>query len=544
MPKLHKYIGQDGHYIKGALPGSGQISTLQVTPEALRRIKAEIGQGEGEFSVALLRELLKEKLVYTKGLFPPGNLPSFTVERDQRPVAPRSGAKLIFIESGHTWALAVHVSELPSAWTEASSDLVSDLAGWRITVAGSCSVSAMQFYPGRGGAAIPVAPQREPYAISAEGTWPKAWPVTSWLVPPVGLGGGVALFRGDSGERVRTGYPLELGDAYTLIVPDRLTTGPNRLLPPPQLSPEHLGRVSQWHAWSIEVPERPDEQVRSWFARAGLRLAEARFRLSLITPPRGYSEEGQAIITAGEEVVLALAPLQPQAGLETSFYTARIEQTGPCVLTVEDMATTPLRLLVKPNTDSIRQVMPATLRLNVTWGNTIAFLQGLGAAQQHELLRPVSASAEAPSADVVCPAPVTLIVQLGDCPAQWRELPADEAGPQLADALREAGRRNLPLAIQIEAGAFGRLSLRVPAHAETLTPIPTLSPAALRRARWLAAALPALSRAEAVVLIPTSLRDALDRIAAQPGCHALRDVKFLPLSLLPHLRVLTSLLER
>ncbi|GAB4423681.1 MAG: hypothetical protein OHK0015_01500 [Chloroflexi bacterium OHK40] len=233
--------------------------------------------------------------------------------------------------------------------------------------------------------------------------------------------------------------------------------------------------------------------------------------------------------------MLALAPLQPQEGLETSFYTTRIEQTGALTLSIKEVAVTPLRLLVKPGAESVRQTAPAALTLEVTWGGNSASFKGLGGAQ-YELPRPANASTDAPYAEVLCPAPVTLMLRLGDCSVRQRELPADEAGPQIAETLREASHRNLALAIEIDAGPFGRLSLIAPARAEALTISSPLSPTTLRRVRWLAAALPVRSRIEASILLPASLQQALSHIARQVGCESLRGVRTLPVTLLPTLR--------
>lgn len=535
MPILRQRKDGSGYYVRAWVPGTIAIGTWQLTAAGVSIIRSRGYQGEEvEFPQALLRQLIDRGEAYTGRSGLTLSPPLLKIAHERAPLIRSRAVSLLFAERDVGWEFVLQISEIPTAWVEGVADIVSALSGWQIVVSGAPPIPAMRLYPGRGGARISVAPQREPYAISAEGALPKEWSVTSWLIPPAGLGGGIALFRGDTGERLWTDTPLEPGESYTLVVPEHLTAGPKRLLPPPQLSPEHLGRVSQWHAWSIEVPKQLDEQVRSWCVRAGLQLAEPRFRLSLVTPPRGYSEVGQAIITAGEEVVLALAPLQPQEGLKTSFYTARVEQIGALTLSIEDIAVTPLRLLVVPGADSIQQVTPAALTLDVAWGGNIVSFKGLGGAQ-HTLQRPTNASAEAPYAEVRCPAPVALMLRLGERSVRQQELSADDAGPQIAKALHEAGRCGLALTIEIDAGSFGRLSLIAPARTEALTTT-TLSPTTLRRARWLAAALPAISRSENSIPVPASLQQALNRIARQAGCESLREVRAIPASLLPALR--------
>jgi hypothetical protein len=255
MPILRQRKDGSGYYVRAVLPGTNAFGTWQLTDAGLSIIRSRGYEGEEvEFPQALLKELIDRGDAYTGGSGITLSSPSLKITRERAPRIHSRAVSLLFVEKDVGWELVLQISEIPTAWIEGVADIVSALSGWQIVVSGVPPVPAMRLYPGRGGAKIPVAPQREPYAIRVEGAWPKAWPVTSWLMPPVGLGDGVVLFRGDTGERLWTNTPLEPGESYTLVVPDQLTTGPKRLLPPPQLSPEHLGRVSQWHAWSIEVP--------------------------------------------------------------------------------------------------------------------------------------------------------------------------------------------------------------------------------------------------------------------------------------------------
>lgn len=541
MPILRQRKDDGGHYVRAWVPGTAAIATWQLTPVAVAAIQARFGRGEEvEFPQSLLRELIERGQAYTGG----GGIDplQLTISRDSYTASRSRSVSLLFVEQGDTWGLALRITELPSAWAAGVDDLLEALAGWRIIVEGESRIPATRLYPGSGGALIPVPPQAH-YSIRVEGMPPRSWGVESWLIPPAGLGAGRAFFRGDTGERISPSSELEPGESFTMVVADCLATGQGRLLPPASISAEYLGRVDQWRAWSIDLPASPDEQARSWCEQVGLKVAEPRFRLSLVTPPRAYTDDRQAIVAAGEELVLALIPLQAHEDPKPGLLTTRIDQTGPITLSAKHVLSSSLRLLVQPCDALPQQATPPELSLRVRWGDLTVGIGALRAASPTELRRPAVPSADSPLVEVLCPAPVRLSLQLGRHSALRHETPADEAGPLLAEALREATRRKQPFLAQLDAGAFGRISVKCPEPQDSSAERLALSPAVVRRARWLAAMLTSRPNREALAPVPASLVPTLAQFAAQPGCEILASLKFIPPSLLPSLRAIASLAE-
>ncbi len=541
MPTLHKYVDGDGYYIKAYIPGRSQFSTLQVTPQALRRIQAAIGAEQGVFDHSLLQELLREKLVYTKGLFPL----SVSVTPSAPPAARRSGVRLVFIEGEHPWSVALRVDELPGRWLEAVDSLVDALSGWRICVPSAPPVPATQLWPGRGGALIRVAPQRQAYEVTPEGRWPSGWDVRAWLGSIPGLGTGATLFDGDSGERLEQRV-VEPGSSCFLLVHDEHAGRSRYREPPAFLAPERLGRCGAWQAWSIQIPQSADAQVRDWCGSIGYQLAKPSSRLVLITPPRRYSDAGVAVVSANEDIVLGLLPAGAGQDTNTSaaFYTTRFQRPGTFRVTVDDAADAALYLTVEPRPTEARINCPAGLAIVLEWGGSKVELDALrdGVGAHRDPVRR-KALREQAAVQVRCAVPLTLLWELGAALERRDQLAADEAGALIEELLQKAAQQAAPLVLQLDAGAYGRLYLELGTQTDTPAATPTLPPAVKRRARWLATALTGMA-GETGIPLTASDRRVLEQLAALPGCDRLRDLRAVPVALAPHMRAIVRLVQK
>ncbi len=538
MPKLYKYIGKEGYYIKGAIPGSGQNSTLQVTPEALRRIRAVIGEKEGSFPHYVLRELLDEKLVFTKGLYPLGRIPIINVLRSTDQVDRKSTSRLIFIEEDNTWKLAIQITELPRTWVEKADNLVNALSGWRLHVEGGLPIPATQLWPGRGGAQMSIRPHREPYSVQPVGRWPESWDVVGWLGSVPGLDSGVTLFSGEDGERIESGGMIDLGEAYFLVSPID-TSGRRHLTPPSFLTPESLGRRDSWNAWAIQMPQSADSGASEWCNTIGYRLAQPRYRITLISPPHRYSEQGLPVVLADREIVFGLAPVGSFIGpdAETSFHTTRFQEPGLYRVALDDTSTGPLNLAVELKPVALAEG-PAALAIEYGGVRFHALKDGVG---PHTIQMRQEWLSEPPTIVVRCAVPLHLSWKLGTTQGRIDQMVAEETDirAQIAEAIRRRER----LTVQLDAGAYGRLHLEYVVQATKTVGDLHLSPRAVQRARWLSAILQGHQRKDALVPLSVSARRKLMRLSALPGCAALRGLQAAPASLIPHLYALMRLVQ-
>jgi hypothetical protein len=549
MPTLNKYVDKDGYYIKGYIPGLGQNSTLQVTQTALRRIQDAIGSEEGHFAPSLLRQLLAENLVYTKGLSPlsglPINIPSISVTRLAPQAARRSAVKLVFVETELTWGLALRVAEIPQAWAAAVDSLVDALANWRLCAVGATPVPATRLWPGKGGALIAVAPQQKSYGVIADGYWPDTWDVRAWLGQVPGLGSRAMLFSTDNGVRIEPSTALILGESYVLVAPADLATGRGRWPPPQILMPESLGELGAWHAWAIQLPRSSSEQLRSWCEAIGYRLTLPRFRLSLITPPQGYSDMGLPIVTKDEEIVLVLEPANVDSGAEisTTFYTTRFSEPGSFKITIDEASigegsVAPLYLVVEQCSTEARIDYPAALTIKFNWSEHQISLQALrDSVGPHLLQIPCSTLNDDIEIQLSCPVPLHLIWKAGELGTRRDGIVAEEAAALISEQLREGARHRAQLNLQIDAGPYGRLCLEFATAVEKQT-ISPLGPTTERRTRWLAAVLRHPRSHATIRLASPPIRRLLERLAQVPGCAALSHVQAVPTDIVPHLYAL------
>jgi hypothetical protein len=544
MPTLKKYISKTGYYIKGFVPGRGQNSTLQVTPQALQLIQAEIGRDEGKFSAQLLRNLLAAKLVFSKGEYPLARLPAISVTREaMTPTLTRhAAARLVFVENDTDWQLALRIDALPQKWIAQASNLVEVLANWSIRLPGAAPVPAMQLWPGRGGMVIHARPQQLPYRLTLEGRWPEAWDVPTWLSEVPGLSAGITLFHAVSGERIDPGAALEPGGAYVLVAQSDPKFGAVNWGLQSFLSPHALGRIGAWHAWVIELPSENSPRVQAWCETFGFRLAEPQFKLILISSPARFNDAGLPVVHPRHEVVLGLLPVSADQTQndEPVFYTTTFAETGSFQITLGDKASSPLRIVVEERTPKAWSICPEALTVQLTWPGGQVSLRALhNGIGPHEL--PAELLHETPRVQVCCPAPLALTWAVGAERGRRERLAADEAAALIAELLQTAVHRQTVITLQLDVGPYGRLALKSVPESPTVNTTAKYSLLVTQRARWLATILSASPHREPAVPLAATTQHVLARLAEVPGCATLGYLRTVPAWLIAHVHALTRL---
>lgn len=541
MPVLRQRKDGD-FYIRAWVPGASSVATWQLTRRGLAILRRHGCSADGDiFSHGLLQQLIRQRDAFTRGsgLMQAPDQPEAFVTRDTASSNRQlHTSTLVFNRHETGWHLALWIKEIPRRWCDTVDDLVAALSGWCVVVDGAHSVPAMRLYPGRGGAVVDVPPKTGFYQLTPHGSWPHQWDVRHWLVGTTGLSS-VTVFDAETGERRKTNDPLEPGERYLLAVHR------DRLAPPPDdLHPVDLGSFDQWRAWDVQIPETPSDRIERWCKRAGLRLAERRFRLTLVTPPYAYTDDGRPVVIRDEELICALTPLGEASSTEPLFYALRCAETGSFRIAVDDLPAAPLRVEVQDRQALPCPQPPEPLTVAIDWGDCTQRLRALNSAGEPQRLTPPSRlPRHRPRVQVVAPGSVDLITVIGGCTERRAGLRAEEAGERLVVALEDAIRQHHELTIQIDGGPFGRLTLALPAVAVQIAPV-TLPQATLRRARWLAAALHSLHGRAPIVPLNGAARSALNTAAERTGRRLLANQRTMPAELLPAVWALTRAIQR
>lgn len=546
MPVLRMRKSDGGYYARGGYPGSS-IITWQITPEGVQFLRSRGYTGANiEFPMPVLQELIERKFAYTHGsgvdLTPPP-LRVTKIAAQPALAPPPAALTLVFAEDDLSWQLTLRVPEIPPAWSTGVASLADALSGWWLQTHSEERVPATRLWPGRGGAQVSVEPQIAPYGLLARGRWPERWDVAGWLGAAPGMSPGITLFDRESGGRLAAGAALSLGCDYIAVV--HASGSPHRATPPDLLKPEYLGPRTTWHAWSIQTPASADDSVRRWCESIGYRLAAPRYRLALVTPPRGHTAAGAPVVAAGEEIVLSLTrqDVREDAEQRPSFYTVRFEAPGAYRIAIDDEPKAALHLTAERRTAGIPPG-PAPLVLTIESGSATAELHGLRDGHgPHSLTLPTPSTENSTLRVLIhCAVPFCLTWRTGEDAGLSERLSADEAGARLNTLLHDASERRGRLEAALDAGAYGRIALDIafvwatPEHAE----IPA---AAVRRARWLVVVLAGARRSERMAPLPRAARTTLARLSLVAGCESLRGATHVPTGLIPHIHVLARLMN-
>jgi hypothetical protein len=542
MPKLHKYTKKSGYYVRDR---AASLSTLQITPEGVDRLRLS-GYNVGEkFPKTLLNQLKTEGLVYTHGEEPASPLPIVTALHSDTQPSTTSTVILAIRVDDQSWNLALIFPELPDDWTHRVADLTKALSQWHIHVAGCARLPAMRFWPGKGGAVVFVSPQRDSYDLKLEGPWPAQWPVATWLNSVSGLKESGNFFDGESGIRLPSGATLEAGGTYFFVVAQAHA----KMIPfPSSIRDEDLGKYDNWRAWEVHLPDTPHDEVRTWCERLGYCLVTPQWRAVLVgPPPHRYTPEGLPVVPAGCNVIIALIPSKQPGETQPVFYTSQIDLPGlyqiePAIGSA-NVQVTPLKLMVERrpplNANTLRQ-NPAALTVLMDWK---AYSRPLHAWRDgkgpHPIVLPSVCRRHPPQLSINCAAPLKVTWAIGEERRQYEQLSAEEASVRIATVLQDMSCSKKILHVSIDGGVFGALDLQISFTSDNPELRPMLPFHVQRRARWLSRVLSGAAPAGAPS-IPLSqpLRDILARLAEVPGCSGLRMVQAVPPSLLPHLRAM------
>jgi len=543
MPTLRQR--KDGKcYVRAWVPAQNTICTWQLTSRGVEILRQHgYSQDGDEFSRDLLQQLVKSRDAFTQGSgLTLGNLPEVRIKRE-KPRSTLQTTRLLFLRQDDRWRLALHIQELPRHWYEQVPDLVAALSGWRITIDGTQSVPAMRLYPGRGGVQVVVPPKIGFYEIIPEGDWPSAWDVRTRIIGTVGLTSDrVTVFDHDTGERRQPDAMLEPGECYILVMEGR-----RFVCPPDGLELVDLGQCEQWQAWKTQVPHELTDQLRRWFDQIGLSLTERRYRLYLTTPPYTYTRDGRPVVIRGEDVVLALAPIDGNQA-ETTFYTLRIDEAGSFCVELEEQIAAPLCLEVQERQVLYHPPPPDLLSVKITWGASEWIFRASGNNGEPPSVTPPvhRLSDDVLQVEVTGPELLDLALDVDGHIEQFPTIEAEEVVRRIRETIIAAMRQSRALTIQLNGGVFGCLILRL-ASRRTKTTAPgmsALTPATLQRTRWLATVLPALRRSTPEAALPANMQRTLMRAIRRPECDLLTHPRTIPLVALPAIRALKRAIDR
>ncbi len=544
MPVLRQRKDGD-FYVRAWVPSVSSVATWQLTRRGLDILQRQGCSADGDtFSDRLLQQLKEQgdAFTYGSGLTPASVKPEALIMRDKAVSNRQLHTSMLMFDRRETgWRVALRIDEIPRRWCDTVYDLVDALSGWCIVIDDAHSIPAMRLYPGRSGAIVDVPPKTGFYTLTIQGKWPKQWDwdVRRRFIGTPGLTP-VTVFDADTSER-RRGEPLEPGERYVLVVQN------DHLAPPPDdLQPIDLGFVDQWRAWDIQVPatETLSDRSKRWCEHAGLQLAERRFRLALVTPPYACTDDGRPVVVRDEDIICALTPIGEPSPTEPTFYVLRCAETGSFRITIDDLPAAPLRIEVSDRQTLPCPQPPEPLLVAIDWGDGTHHFRALSSAGEPQQLTPPSCALRLqPHVQVVAQGRVDLVMTIGDCSERFAGLIAEEAAERLAAVVEEAICRSHSLTILIDAGPFGRLTLALPAAAAQTSPA-ALTPAMLRRARWLAAELLSLNGRAPVVPLNSALRPALNTLAERTGRRLLANRRTMPAELLPAVWALARAITR
>lgn len=202
------------------------------------------------------------------------------------------------------WLLYIVLTPLAGADSRYStpSELLS--AGLELQQKGSppYRLSASVLWPGHGGNTIPVRPSRHERRINSTGKWPARVKRTRWQqvlggIPPRG-----ALFvsvRGGAFRRYDWSTPVFWGDGVVLV-------SGAEARPPSHIHarrmPSKTIEGTEWFAWSITLPSKSNQSVRSWLDIFGVTIETRHNRTRVLTPPMEYGSDGVPHFFLGDPI--------------------------------------------------------------------------------------------------------------------------------------------------------------------------------------------------------------------------------------------------
>lgn len=583
---------KDGGYIIRSF--AGRFTTLQVKAEGVAFLK-DLGIDENdEVPRPLIKQLLRMGLAFTTNVVIPGELEPSAPELTT-PI--ENGLQMAIEENEDGWSLSILFPELPLEWVRdlySGSDAATMQAcDFHLNGSDKNILPAMRLWPGKGGAACLVRPQTKPYTVEPFGPWPPSWDLHDWIQDIRGLEPTGSLFKGEGegGVRLRAGNSIISGTSYYFVF--NANTSPylikKQILPiPSPVQPRLLGRLEEWEAWAVQIPDDVDDITREWCNQIGYPLEKPLWRLQVVSPPPlRYSSSGLPIFEVGVEAIIAVFPPPPLEGPTPTELVIECNTTQVAYLPIY----TKSNLLEKshPFEDDIKRGFPiyfalplhslGTYRLRSLLGRVIPltfttippadFEVGLAAlTEQPSPLKiyvrnnksnicirafdsghiktdlPHIDEESLPTIEVDCPSPIDVQWSYGEIHGRRQALASRDVTSYLSDPLALASTNKCMFILHLDAGNFGFLHLRFLPLAEPVSDISLDVTAISQRVRWLSVAVPALVRqGTSTISIPGVIQQSLAQLENLLHGASLARITQVPVSLLPHLTMLARLLD-
>ena len=566
MPKLKQ--AADGHwYILARVHAAGgKVATWQVADAGVAYAQS-LGFDE-ELPPWLFSELIEDGLAFTLG----------SGLSDQQPLdlLPSKGAekqlKLAVAETEQGWILQLLVPELPAtvvAPLVRSGHQTLTKCGLRID-GDKTLLTASQLWPGKGGKAWPVDPHDRPYSLAPVGPWPREASLDYLSHPVDGLEpAGSVFFSSDNlGVRVPKGKVVVSDSFYVFVIGPKYA---RHFDPPRGLTPRPIGTNNGWSAWELRFPQDTDDSVKRWCAQFGLGIEQPKLVLDVVTPaPRRMLVTGIPVYEVQDRIVVSATATSERIALQTFgfqilcdgavqhqisklrntipgedlYLQFAVDRTGTYQIRALKGRVAPLTFVVAPRSSpATREKLgqkPAPLTVRLDERVYVAF----GAPGEDEWIAAWLRKADKPPIlDIRCPASLRVTWKSGG-QSEHRLLSSAEAADVFREQLLRVLAEQKPLAIELDAGSFGRLRLRVAPEGLRLavSPVGKLAPEILERARWLSSTMAALARQMLPdVALDSQSRTAFRKLGEYPGCQNLSAMEKVPAALVHHAIALSRL---
>lgn len=558
MPKLRK--AADGHwYIRAPVHAAGKVATWQVAEAGAAYVR-DLGFKE-DLPPWLFSELLERGLAFTMG--------SGLTDQPLLDLLPAKGAdkqlKLAVAETEQGWILQLLVPELPTAVV---APLVrsgnQNLTKCGLQIDGDKSLlTTSQLWPGKGGKAWPVDPHDRPYCIVPVGPWPRDGSLEYFSHPVDGLEPtGSVFFSSDQlGVRVPRGKILVSDSLYVFVIAAKFA---RHFAPPRGLSPRSLGTNNGWDAWELCFPPDADDSMKRWCAQFGFGIEQPKLVFDVVTPPpKRTLVTGVPVFEVRDRIVVSATATNecvalPGFGIqilcdgvaqhqvsklrntrpgEDLYLQFPVDRTGTYQIRALKGRVAPLTFVVAPRSSPPtreklgQKPSPLTVRLDE---EVYAAFGGPG--EDDWIVAWLRKSDKPPVLEIRCPAALRVTWKV-DARSEHRLLNSAEATDVFGQQLLRILAERKSLAIELDAGSFGRLRFRVvPEGLQVSLGTETgLVSQTVDRARWLVETLGAVSRySGAQVELDSRCKSAFRKLSAYPGCRSLGAIEKVPLTLLHH----------
>lgn len=273
--------------------------------------------------------------------------------------------------SDETWSLYVVLAPLTGAESQYSTPSALRSAGLELQQKGirTNRLTASVLWPGDGGNAISIPPSRYERRIRTTGKWPARVKPTRWQQALGGLPQSGALFvsfRGGAFRRYDWSTQVCWGDH--VVVMGAAEAHPPGYVQSLSLSSKTVDGI-KWFAWSITLPTKPNQAVRSWLAGFGVTVEARHSRTRVLTPPMEYGPDGVPHFYLGDPIAVVLSAQATVIAAESKTLSAvRVTRNkdGAPIYAVRAVESGPLNIRTDANRDSkyFEVVAEASVRMD------------------------------------------------------------------------------------------------------------------------------------------------------------------------------------